>query len=80
MSPRNTSVADKIQLLIQCSTRTESQALNVTQGHKPSYPTSYKSIPNDGDNLVISTQGFSAMNTTQGKKASYTTGLISIPN
>ena len=31
------SVAIKILLLIQCSTRTESQTLNATQGHKHSY-------------------------------------------
>ena len=33
--------AMKIPLLIQCSTRTESQATNATKGHKCSYQTRY---------------------------------------
>ena len=27
--------------------------LNATKGHKPSYVTSYKSIPNDGDDPMF---------------------------
>ena len=35
------------------SIRTKFQTLNVTQGHKPSYTTSYTSIPNDGDDSYL---------------------------
>ena len=45
MPHKDTSVA--IQKVINPS------ALNVTQGHKPSYPTSYILIPNDGDDLML---------------------------
>ena len=47
---------NKIQLiLIQFSTRTESQALNVTKGHKHSYQqATYISIPNDRDDPIWS--------------------------
>ena len=35
------------------------QCFNVTQGHKPSYTTSYISIPNNGDDSTcLSKQGF----------------------
>ena len=57
-------------------------ALNLTQGHKPSYTTSYILIPNDGDNptwLYINTE-FHCFNATQGHKPSYPTSYISIPN
>ena len=47
-------------------------------GHKPSYPTSYISIPMDGDvtTWLYFNTGFKCFNATQGHKPSY----ISIPN
>ena len=42
MPHRDTSVAIK--------TSYQFSALNVTKGHKPSFPKCYISIPNDGDN------------------------------
>ena len=54
------------------------QCFNVTQGHKPSYPTSYISIPMDGDvpTWLYFNTGFKWFNATQGHTPSY----ISIPN
>ena len=70
MPHRDTGVAFKQAIYIYRSQMMESilpgyiltqgfQCFNVTQGHKPSYTTSYISIPNDGDNpTCISKQGF----------------------
>ena len=51
MPNKDTSIAINIQLLIQCSTRTESQALDATQGHKLYI---YISIQNDRDDPILS--------------------------
>jgi len=54
------------------------QCFNVTQGHKPSYPTNYISIPMDGEvpTWLYFNTGFKWFNATQGHTPSY----ISIPN
>ena len=58
------SVAIKILLLIQCSTRTESQTLNATQGHKHSYQQTIYIYRSQMMVTIqpgyMSTQGFSA--------------------
>ena len=63
MTHRDTGVAIKISLLIQCSSRIESQALNARQGTSVAIKQAiYISIPYDRaiQPGYISTQGFSA--------------------
>ena len=76
--------AMKIPLLIQCSTRTESQATNATKGHKCSYQTRY--LHNDpkwwgGCNLVIYKHRVRyVLNVSHGHKPSYQNIYMLIPN